>query len=181
MKSKYKQIYKFTTDDLNLNFTEFKVYTVLRMFANRTGYTRLRNCEIIPLVKLKSSAVALAIISLQKKGKIIIIEDNDIGRIIYVADFIDSHEQFFFWIPEDLDLGLSYRELQVYCLIRNYSMKVGYSTIKLNNIVDLLKINKKYLLKLIKKLKDKNLIITKKINGITRYKINDSKDPPDKK
>ena len=172
-KRKYDQIYPFCLRELNeLTYTELKLYSVIRTLCNGNNYISISEKELGNLVNMKQ--ISRTLINLQKKNKII--KNNKriyLYKDEYNLDQIVQHEQFLFWVPEDLNYNLTYLEFKIFCILRNYSSSWGFATIKPQTISELIYSPLCNVYATIKILVNKNLIKREKNYNQIKYYITD--------
>lgn len=161
-----KQIYRFTFDEVKeLTYNQIKVLSVIRQFSI-DNVSKIYVDEIVRRTKLVKTNVYKDIRVLQSKHYI---EKEDKEYIIIKP--IVKGSQFLYWVDDDINLGLTYNQFVLYCLIRTNSNKLGYAMLKYSTIADLVGITKNHLTAIIEQLVEKELIRVEKKNTYTKYWI----------
>lgn len=165
-KKENKQIYKYTYKEVKeLTYNQIKILSVIRQFSI-DNVSKIYVDEIVKRTKLVKTNVYKDIRVLQSKHYIAK-EDKE----YVILKPIIKGSQFMYWVDDDINLGLTYNQFVLYCLIRTNSNKLGYAMFKYSTITDLVGITKNHLTAIIKQLVEKGLIRAERQNTYTKYWI----------
>lgn len=165
-KKENKQIYRFTYQEVKeLTYNQIKILSVIRQFSIDC-ISKIYVDEIARRTKLLKTNVYKDIRVLQSKHYIAK-EDKE----YIVLKPIVKGSQFLYWTDDDINLGLTYNQFVLYCLIRTNSGKLGYAMLKYSTISNLTGITKNHLTAIVKQLIEKELISIEKKDTYTKYWI----------